>query len=207
MNGSYNTKFNGIKITDEMKERALKETKKRNPDIVHHFKTQNYSQTETDQIGFYGEFAFRMLMNVDWKDGIRTDYKKIDSKDVEINGWAIDVKTETIPEPQIWQVLDKSIKDNIRYGRRLIHTGQGGLLSKYDIIVMGAIHRQPFTQIDYWYPIGWMNAENVKTYPRGKKGPLLDNGNNIWYPFSAYQITTVDLQPISELHIILQNKR
>ena len=190
-----------------MKERALQETKKRNPDIQHHFKTKNYPQEQTDQIGFYGEFVFRTLVGIDWKEGIRTDYKKIDSKDVEINGWKIDVKTETIPEPEIWQVLDKSIKDNVKYGRRLIHVGQGSLLSKYDIMVMGAIQRQEFSQIDCWFPIGWIYAQRVKSYTSGKKGPLLDNGENIWYPFPAYQITTVDLKPISELLVLLKNKR
>jgi len=35
-------KFNGIRITDEMKKRAEAESEKREPDIMHHFQTENY---------------------------------------------------------------------------------------------------------------------------------------------------------------------
>jgi hypothetical protein len=39
---------------------------------------------------------------MDWKEGIREDYKTIDSSDLNINNWSIDVKTESIPEYFIW---------------------------------------------------------------------------------------------------------
>ena len=94
----YLKKFNGVRITDEMKERALKERQKREPNIQHHFETSSYSQEHTDQILFYGEFGFRQLIGINCQDGIRPAYDTIDSNDLNVNGWTIDVKTETIPD-------------------------------------------------------------------------------------------------------------
>lgn len=202
-------KFEGIKITDEMKQRAVLETEKREPDIMHHFTTDSLTQEQTDQIGFYGEFAFREMLGINWKDGIRENYKTIDSNDLSVNGWSIDIKTESIPEYFFWQVVEKSIEDNEWYGRRLYHTGQQSNLQKYDIVVIGAIKRENiFEDIDAWFPIGWIYADQIVNYPKGQKGPLHHSGKkNVWYPFSGFQITTADLKTVSELKdVIKQNK-
>tara|TARA_B110000438_G_C15817478_1_gene652638 strand:- start:4087 stop:4719 length:633 start_codon:yes stop_codon:yes gene_type:complete len=202
-------KFQGIIITDEMKQRAKEESQKRESDIMHHFHTDSFTQEQTDQIGFYGEFAFRKILGIDWKEGVRADYKTIDSSDLNINNWAIDVKTESIPEYFIWQVLDKSIRDNDWYGRRLFHTGQQRNLEKYDLVMMGSVKRENiFADIDAWFPIGWAYANKITDYPSGRKGPLHHNGKkNIWYPFSGFQITTTDLKPVSDLEEIIQHIR
>ncbi len=194
-------KFNGVRITDEMKQRAIAESEKREPDIMHHFTTDALTQEQTDQIGFYGEFAFRELLKIDWEEGIRENYKTIDSNDLNLNGWAMDVKTESIPEPFFWSVIDKSIEDNEWFGRRLFHTGQQTNLKKYDLVMIGAVKREnDFADIDVWFPIGWIQANQIPNYTQGKKGPLHHSGKkNVWYPFSAFQVTTADLKPISEL--------
>lgn len=46
-----------IQITDEMRQVALREAKRRNPHIRHHFDPGYMTGTERDIIGFVGEFA------------------------------------------------------------------------------------------------------------------------------------------------------
>ena len=198
-------KYQGIRITEEMKQRAKNESEKRESDIRHHFRTESFTQEKTDQIGFYGEFAFREILDIDWREGIRENYKTIDSDDLNVNGWSIDVKTESIPEYFIWKVLDKSIRDNDWYGRRLFHTGQRNNLEKYDIIMMGSVKRESiFTDDAAWFPIGWIYANKIENYPSGKKGPLHHNRETtIMYPFPGFQITTNHLKPVSELKVII----
>jgi hypothetical protein len=192
--------FGGVRITPDMKDAARYEITRREPHIVHHFTTEHFTQEQSDMIGFYGEFAFRSLLATDWKAGIREDYLTINSNDVLLNGWVIDVKTESIPATYIWTVLKRIIADNDWYGRRLYHTGQAGLLPKYDIIVFGTVLREnSFEAIDAWFPIGWLPASQVSTYPSGKKGPQHYSGKQIWYPFPAYQITTADLHTMEQL--------
>ena len=198
-------KYQGIRITEEMKQRAKNESEKRESDIRHHFRTESLTQEKTDQIGFYGEFAFREILDIDWRKGIRENYKTIDSNDLIVNGWPIDVKTESIPEYFFLKVLDKSIRDNDWYGRRLFHTGQRNNLEKYDIIMMGSVKRESiFTDDAAWFPIGWIYANEIENYPSGKKGPLHHNSKTtIMYPFPGFQITTNHLKPVSELKVII----
>ena len=198
-------KYQGIRITEEMKQRAKDESEKRESDIRHHFRTESFTQEKTDQIGFYGEFAFREILDIDWRKGIRENYKTIDSNDLIVNGWSIDVKTESIPENFIWKVLDKSIRDNDWYGRRLFHTGQRNNLEKYDIIMMGSVKRESiFTDDAVWFPIGWIYANEIENYPSGKKGPLHHSSKKpIIYPIPGFQITTNHLKPVSELKEII----
>ena len=192
--------FGGIRITREMKEVAEREIAKREPDIVHHFKTEHYTQEQTDMIGFYGEFALRVFLGLDWKAGIRPNYKTINSHDVLENDWAIDVKTESIPKRYIWPVIKRSIPDNEWFGRRLYHIGQKNLIEKYDILVIGAtVREESFSEIDAWFPIGWLPAKNVTSYPSGNKGPMHYSGRQVFYPFPAFQIKTADLQEIGAL--------
>ena len=141
------------------------------------------------------------MVGIDWREGIRENYKTIDSNDLIVNGWPIDVKTESIPEYFFWKVLDKSIRDNDSYGRRLFHTGQRNNLEKYDIIMMGSVKRESiFTDDAAWFPIGWIYANEIENYPSGKKGPLHYSGKKyIFYPYPAFQITNNDLKPVSEL--------
>jgi hypothetical protein len=201
-------RFHGVRLTDEMKLAAQRESARREPDIRHHFTTAHYAQTQSDLIGFLGEFAFRVWLGQDWRAGIRPDYKTIDSNDVCANGWAIDVKTESIPARYLWQVLAKTVADNDWYGRRLYHVGQKNLVEKYDFVVLGAVLRENDpARVDAWFPIGWLPARQVLSYPHGQQGPPRRTGEPIVYPFAAYQITTRDLRNIDQLPPQLQQPR
>ena len=118
------------------------------------------------------------------------------------------MKTESIPKRFVWGVISRTIRENEWFGRRLYHVGQRSLLAKYDILVMGAVVREDdFEDIDAWFPIGWLPAGEVVRYPSGNKGPKHHSGRQIWYPFAAYQITTVDLRGIEALQELLRTSR
>lgn len=201
-------RFHGVRLTEDMQRAAQRESARREPDIRHHFTTAHYAQAQSDLIGFLGEFAFRVWLGQDWQAGIRPDYKTIDRNDVCINGWSIDVKTESIPAHHLWQVLAKTVADDDWYGRRLYHAGQKNLVEKYDYVVLGAVLREDDpARIEAWFPIGWLPARQVLSYPHGQQGPQHRTGKPIVYPFAAYQITTRDLQDIDRLPHQLQHAK
>lgn len=190
----------GISLSKEMKLAAAQEIGRREPFIRHHFETKHYTQAETDMIGFLGEFAVRVMLGLNWREGIRPDYTTIDSHDVLVGKHVIDVKTESIPEKYIEQVITRTIPDNEYYGRRLYHVGQKNLVSKYEILVMGAVLRQQNSKdVSVWFPIGWLYATEIRNYPSGKKGPIHHSGKQIWYPFAAYQVATTALRDIDSM--------
>jgi hypothetical protein len=150
----------------------------------------------------------RVLLGLDWKAGIRPDYKTINSHDILVNGWAIDVKTESIPPRFIWEAIKRTIRDDEWFGRRLYHVGQKNLLKKYDILVMGAVVRENnFQEIDAWFPIGWLPPNKVNKYPSGQKGPKHYSGRQIYYPFPGYQIKTADLRDMDSLQELIRKPR
>jgi hypothetical protein len=104
--------YRGVRITDDMEVAAQIERTKREPYIQHHFETACYTQEQTDMMGFYGEFALRSLLGIDWKSGIRPNYYTIDDCDLLVNGWVIDAKTESIPAEFIWLLIRRTIRDN-----------------------------------------------------------------------------------------------
>ncbi|WP_287583928.1 hypothetical protein [Candidatus Borrarchaeum sp.] len=205
------TKYHGVKITYEMKNRAKTEAEKREAFIKHHFiQTDHlYSFQEIMMIGFFGEFAARILLDLDWRTGIRPNYETIDSNDILINKLVIDIKTESIPERYVWDVITKKIKYNEYYGNRLYHAGQKDLIAKYDIIFMGTVIREDnFNDINAWFPIGWIYAENIQKYPCGKKGPIhWMTRHRIQYPFAAFQIPTYHLRGLDELREFIQTPK
>ena len=181
-----------INITDEMREQAKIESEKRNPHIKHHFEVNHLSYHKRDVVGFLGEFATCELLGINWKKNIRADYETIDSGDGKCKKGIFDVKTETIPYENLHKILNREIKDDELYGRRLIYEGQISLLEKYDIIIFGAFCRNNYKK---WYPIGWLDTKYIlANYRVTKKRP--DGGE---YPFSALAIKTSELKPISEL--------
>lgn len=201
-------RFGGVQITSEMRTIAESEILRREPHIQHHFTTGHFTQNQSDTIGFYGEFGLRVTLGLDWKTSIRPDYFTINSHDILVDGWVIDVKTESIPARYMWSVVKRVIPDNEYYGRRLYHTGQRNLLGKYDILVMGAVLRERrFREIDAWFPTGWLPAAQVLSYPAGQMGPRHRSGKQILYPFPAFQITTADLRGIEELRCLLKQPK
>lgn len=181
-----------IDITDEMEKQADAESEKRNPHIKHHFEVNHLSYHKRDVVGFLGEFAACELLGINWKKNIRADYETIDSGDGKCKKGIFDVKTETIPYENLHKILNREIKDDELYGRRLINEGQISLLEKYDIIIFGAFCRNNYKK---WYPIGWLDTKHIlANYRVTKKRP--DGGE---YPFSALAIKTSELKAISEL--------
>ena len=177
-----------------MIERAKLETKKRNPDIKHHFEVSHFTSQERDIIGFIGEFAACELLNINWEKNIRTNYKTIDTQDIIYLDKKIDVKTETLPTDILLKIINHTITDNELYGRRLINQGQINLLKKYDIVIFGGIDRD---KKDYWYPIGWITTKEIlEGYTPTKIRP--DGGE---YPFPGLPIKTSSLRNIDELKI------
>jgi hypothetical protein len=184
--------INKIKITDEMREHALIESKKRDSFIKHHFEVSHLSYDLRDQLGFLGEFACCELFGIDWRKNIRENYFTIDDYDLILNSKKIDIKTETVPLIYANKIISKTIHDNELYGRRLINSGQFNLLSKYDIVFFGLFIRD---FLDYWYPIGYLESNIIKqNYPVTFKRP--DGGN---YPFPASPVPTSLLKNYKEI--------
>ena len=174
-----------------MRDRAKIETKKRDAFIKHHFEVNHLSKDERDEIGFLGEFACCTLLGIDWKENIREDYYTIDSFDLKVKGFKVDIKSETVPDSYADKILNGSIKDDELYGRRLIHRGQFNLLNKYDIVIFGLFFRD---KIDYWHPIGYLETKIIldnylPTFIRP------DGGS---YPFAGSPVPTSILKPIKE---------
>lgn len=167
--------------------RSSEEAKKRKPHITHHFTTSHLTNDETDTLGFLGEFAACSFLEIDWESNIRENYLTIDSGDGSINGKIFDVKSETIPERYLSQVINRTILDNQPYGRRWINENQIPLLHKYDIIIFGAFARNDLTK---WYPIGWIDTEFILNHCPIVSGNMKNNTT------SHIEINTSDLNDI-----------
>jgi methyl-accepting chemotaxis protein len=148
----------GIEITNEMIERAKQEADKREKYIEHHFSVEHLTDDKRNIIGFLGEFACCELLGVDWKKNIRSDYLTIDSGDINIGDYLIDVKTETIPQPYFNEVFNRRINDDKAYGRRLITEEQIPLLAKYNIVIFGAFVREKYNK---WYALGYLETSYI----------------------------------------------
>lgn len=168
-----------IKITQEMFDAAVKEVKRRSPNLKPHFYLDYLNENARQVLGFLGEFSCATYFGYNWKDYIREDYKLADKYDLifkdkydNSKGYYIDVKTETLPSYDLLnKVMSKKINDDEPYGRRLIHQYQfENNLSNYDWILFGCFLRPnaPNTNWspvgDYWYLIGGIETERIKQY-------------------------------------------
>ncbi|MFD3408903.1 hypothetical protein SKC37_09565 [Aquirufa sp. HETE-83D] len=175
-----------------MRKQATLESTRRDAFIKHHFQVSHLTHQERDELGFLGEFACCDALGIDWKNNIRENYLTIDDFDFVVNGKRIDVKSETVPANYATKILNKTIKDDELYGRRLINKGQFSLLSKYDLVIFGMFIRD---QVDYWHPIGFIETKVIiEKYPPTYRRP--DGGN---YPFPGSPVPTSILQPIENL--------
>ncbi|MFH1824400.1 MAG: hypothetical protein ABH873_04145 [Candidatus Firestonebacteria bacterium] len=182
----------GIIITEEMRQQAKIETKKRDSFIKHHFEVNHLSKNERDEIGFLGEFACCILFGIDWKKNIRDNYLTIDNFDLIIKKFRVDVKCETVPYNYAQKILTRSIKDDELYGRRLINEGQFNILNKYDIVIFSLFIRD---RIDIWYPIGYLETKIILTNYQ----PTFQRSDGGSYPFSGSPVPTSILKPINNL--------
>lgn len=179
-----------IEITNEMRQYALIEAKKRNAYIKHHFELDYMSPEERDQVGFLGEFASCKLFNLDWKSNIRDNYETIDDFDFKIGNLKVDVKTETLKKGFAEKILNGTIDDDKAYGARLINKNQLSLLKKYDIVIFSLFIRE---DMDYWYPIGYLESKIIlENYPVRTHNP-----SGAKYPSPASAIPNSHLKPIS----------
>lgn len=184
-----------VKITDEMREYASIESKKREKHINHHFDVGHYTSQERNEIGFLGEFACCEYLGIDWKSNIRENYKKADNCDIVFKGIRIDVKTETVPKDYARKILMKTISDDEPYGRRLINKNQYDLLKKYDIVIFSMFAR---SHRDHWFPLGFLETRQILgSFIPSKNRP--DGGT---YPFPACPIPTSILRPSKILKMI-----
>ena len=187
-----------IEFSNEMIEESIKQAKKREPFIRHHFELSHFSGEERNKIGFLGEFACCEFFGIDWKQNIREDYLTIDDFDFSIKHLKVDVKTETVPSSLINSILKGEINDDEPWGRRLINKGQVPLLNKYDVVIFGLIDRNNRSG---WYPIGYMTTKNIlENYSIQTKMPFGTKN----YPSPAMAIRTSELKSLSLLKSTLQ---
>lgn len=184
---NYNLSDYRIKITQEMFEAAVKEVKRRSPNLKPHFYLGYLNEEARQVLGFLGEFACATYFGYKWKDYIREDYKLADKYDLIFTdretrsiSYCIDVKTETLPNFEILKnIINKSIDDDKPYGRRLIHQYQfENNLSNYDWVLFGCFLRPKEANSnwspigDYWYLIGGLETEKIKKYEVTTKTPF-----------------------------------
>ena len=182
----------GVEITTEMIKRAEQEAEKRESHIKHHFSVEHLTDDKRNIIGFLGEFACCELLGIDWKENIRKDYLTIDSGDISIGDYLIDVKTETIPQPHFDKVFNRIIDDDKPYGRRLITEGQIPLLNKYNLVIFGAFVRERYNK---WYALGYLETNYItKNYAVTTKAPF-----GRIYPEPAVAIRTSELHRMNRL--------
>lgn len=185
-----------IEITQEMFDAAKREVLRREKNLNPHFQLDYIKEEMRQIIGFLGEFACQEHLGIDWRDNIRDNYLVADTYDFIFNNQRVDVKTETIPtETVLKQVINRTIDDNVAYGRRLIHQNQFERnVPNYDFILFGCFLRPNspnWTPIGkYWYPIGSISCKDIrKNYRSPAQKPF--NGGN--YPFPCVNIRTSDL--------------
>lgn len=180
-----------IAITNEMKERAWEEAKRRKPHLhERHFAAG--TEEERDIMGFCGEFACSQMLLGNWEMFIRDGYETIDDHDIIYKGNKIDVKTESLPSNLLKKVWTHNIQDDLPYGRRLICGAQANLLPKYDLIVFGAVERG---NLDFWYAVGYISTEHIITNYK----PTTDTPYGKEYIVAGYPVKNSELHDIKDL--------
>ena len=185
-----------ILITQEMLDIATNEVKRRGNNLNPHFKLKYLNEDKRQIIGFLGEFACQEYLGINWRNNIRENYIKPDDYDFIHNNQRVDVKTETIPTQNTLNlVTQRTINDDIRYGRRLIAQAQYPLLQHYDLVMFGAILRpnnaSQWNPVgNYWYPIGMVTSQHILNNYRP---PCNMPFNNQPYPEPCVNIKTSEL--------------
>lgn len=156
-----------IIITQDMADRAIYETQRRGNHLHPHFDLPYLDEPTRLAIGFLGEFACCQLLGIDWEKNIRENYNRADEYDFIYRNKRCDVKTETLPTKEILdKVIERKIKDDVPYGRRLIHENQfNNNLPHYDVIIFGCFLRPDGNGWNpvgaAWYPIGAIKSTVV----------------------------------------------
>jgi len=203
-----------IEISDEMKSRAIVESKRREEAVTktgkkafkHHFTIGGEDmKLFNDVLGFLGQFAFCSYIGMDWHDSIRTDYSTIEPAKIEYKGNKVRVATERIPPEYLDRVLNKTLTEKEKYSTCLYPLGQINLLKNYNIVFFGAFAIDPkdynIEHLIRWYPLGWIEAEKIMEFPISPKTP---SGASLPYP--AFHVNIKNLRHISELNEIKPNR-
>lgn len=185
-----------IQITQEMLSVAQNEVTRRNNYLNPHFNLNYMTETTRQIIGFLGEFACQEYLGINWRENIRQNYLRPDDYDFIHNSQRVDVKTETLSNLELLiSVSQRTINDNVPYGRRLIVQGQYQLLQNYDLVMFGAILRPDGSNQwnpvnSYWYPIGMVTSQHIlNNYIPPYNKPF----NNQPYPQPCVNIRTSEL--------------
>lgn len=186
-----------IRITEEMRDSAEREARRRDPHIVHHFELPYMDGRKRDRIGFLGEFACKECLGLNWRDGIRNNYDVIDAGDILIPNITIDIKTETIPSKILMSLRGGHVGDDRPYGRRLINEGQIALLEHYDYVAWGAFPRGAY---DRWFSLGYLEADYILRHYR----VTLDTPFGSRYNEPCINVRQSDLRPMGELRGMIQ---
>lgn len=182
-----------VVINKRMMNRAEREAEKREPHINHLFKTSHFAYETSNVVGFLGEFSMCACLGIDWEENIRDSYKTADSGDIVYKDLVIDVKTETIPNMYIQLLLFGHLKDDDKYGRRLIPQDHIKRMEKYDAIVFGVMPRETLSD---WYCLGYVMTEDLLKHSPKATTERPDGGS---YPFPCLPIKTSYLTDIKEL--------
>lgn len=172
---------------------AEAEAKKREPHINHLFRTAHFAYETSNIVGFLGEFSVCSMLGIDWEENIRKDYVVADSGDIRYKDLVIDVKTETMPNVYMSMLLGGIIRDNDKYGRRLIPEDQLSRISNYDAIIFGVMPRETLSD---WYGLGYVLTEDILKHDPTATTQRPDGGE---YPFACLPIKTSYLRSINEL--------
>lgn len=176
-----------------MRSAAKIEARKRESKIKHHFMPSHTTIDKTNEYGFLGEFCFCNFLGIDWRLNIRSSYDTIDTYDLVYRGSKFDVKTETVPKKYATKILQRTIRDDEIFGRRLYSEGQFQLLKKYDYVAFGLIIRE---EENVWYPIGFSSAKYIET----NYLPTTSRPDGGTYPSSGAPVKTSKLLSISEVY-------
>lgn len=186
-----------ILITQEMLDAAQNEVNKRNSFLHPHFNLRYLNENTRQIIGFLGEFACQTYLNIDWRINIRPNYIRPDDYDFIHNDQRVDVKTETLPNQNLVNIVStRTIDDDIPYGRRLIVEGQYLLLSHYDTVMFGCFLRPNNSDWNpvgmHWHPIGMVTTRHIlENYTPTQRTPF-----HRIYPQACVNIRTSELQDI-----------
>lgn len=204
-----------IQITKEMYLAAVREAQKRENQgcINHHFSLEHMEDSTRNVVGFLGEFAGRVELGEDWREGIRENYYTIDQGDVITDRRIVDIKTETIPGSVFWKLIRKQQPDDAPYGRRLICEGQVDLLQKYDYVLWGAFIREKYLAwveagcpegetAPVWYCLGYLDTKHIlEHYSVQRETPF-----GRVYPIPGLPVRNSELKHVSHLRRELNSR-
>lgn len=94
-----------IRITQEVFNIARNEVVRIGNYLNPHFNLDYLNEDIRQIIGFLGEFACQQYLGIDWRNNSRENYIRHDDYDFIHNNQRVDVKTETLPDQRILDLV------------------------------------------------------------------------------------------------------